>query len=167
MSSIDPRLEETPGGGLGVIFRPGKKPAHSEFPKMADESTRRPEPLTQSKALGWIIGINSTLVITGVISIVSVLWNLNSALIKVTANQDNLTNQLATMQTNLTTSTANRYTSADAATDRAAILQTLNSTRDAWSLSFKSIIDANTEQSKQIDDLRQKVTRLEAHNSKP
>ena len=118
------------------------------------------QPVTNKSALGWIIGINSTLVVAGVVAVVSVLWSLNAALIKVSTTQDNMVTRIAALDTAVSTGTQGRYTASDAVSDRAAILQTFNTTRDAWSQSFRGLLDANAKLSGEVADLRVKFAEL-------
>jgi len=118
------------------------------------------EAVSNKSALGWIIGINSTLVVTGVVAIVSVLWSLNTALIKVGTTQENMVSRITALETSVTVGTQGRYTASDAVADRTAILATFNTTREAWSQSFRGLIDANTKLSTDVADLRVKLAEL-------
>lgn len=162
----EPEIMRTPGGGLGLLVRPGQKLPKSEFPKMADEP-RRPEPISQAKFLGWVIAANAAMVLSGVSALVAVLWGQNTALVKIATTQESMQARFSSLEAAVASGTQGRYTSSDAATANAAVVSTINSMRDAWSRSFQGLIDSNTKLASDLADIRLKMAAIEARIERP
>lgn len=127
---------------------------------MSDEETSTRNSDIRS-VLAWIVGINATLIVTGVVAVTSVLWGQSVQLTKIAANQEGAQSRFTELSQQIAAASAGRYLSSDAATDRAAIMSTLNSVREAWTASSVAIQAENTQQARYINELLIKVTRLE------
>lgn len=73
----------------------------------------------------WAFGIIGTLAATGVTVNVAVLWTLNSSVVALTAKNESLTERISGLEDTIARGTQSRYTSADAASDRSALMNLL------------------------------------------
>lgn len=121
----------------------------------------KPEALQINKVFGWAVAIISFVFSTASVALVATLWSQGQSLTRIDANQQAMSKQIEALTAAVAVGTQNRYTSTDAATDRASIYQTFNTTREAWSLSFKGLIEANSKLAADVADLRVKVAQLE------
>lgn len=148
-----------------------RKEAWAQPPTPAAPEDSRPmarasEPITVNRALIWATGIIGTVFTIGTVAMVTSLLAMRDGQTEMRAGLLSLKETVTELKTQVSVGTQSRYTSVEAASDRASILQTFNTTREAWSLSFKGVIDANTKLAGDVADLRVEVATLKAR-SKP
>lgn len=74
----------------------------------------------------WVLGIVGTLAVSGISVNIAVLWTLNSSVVALTAKNESLTERISGLEDSITRGTQSRYTSADAASDRAAMMNLIS-----------------------------------------
>lgn len=136
------------------------------------------EPITVNRTLGIVLSIVGFIFSVGTVAMVTAIIQQGNAITRLESNQKAasdkaelglayLGKQVESLTTAVSVGTQGRYTSAEAVADRTSIIQTFNTTREAWSLSFKGLLDANSKLAADVADLRVKIATLEARGSKP
>lgn len=126
-----------------------------------DDSNPSP-PIRQATLLAWLIGGCGFIFSTASVALVAVLWNNSITMTTVSTELKGLRGQFDALSNQVAASSLGRYSASDASADRTSLMQTINTTRDVWSSNFKTLMDQNTDQYRQILDLANRTTRLES-----
>ena len=95
----------------------------------------------ERKFLGWLVGICSTLAVGGTVTIGSILWSLNSSVVSLSTSMTNFQNIMVALQAQVAAQGVDRYTSQDAAKDRAIVDGRLNTISERVTLINRDLKD--------------------------
>ena len=119
---------------------------HGEVPVSAEDVPTKAE----RKVLEWVAGIAAVLITTGLIALFTILWAMHSTQIRMEETLNGFTKRLDSMEVRLSDGTSKRYTSDNAAVDRAGVMDLIS-----------GLIKRNDAQDEELSKLREFKARAE------
>lgn len=73
----------------------------------------------------WVLGINAALIAVGITAVTTAIWRMSITTTELAAGQQAIAMRLASLETNVSAGTQQRYTSSDASRDRSEFFDAL------------------------------------------
>lgn len=80
----------------------------------------------------WVLGISGAIIAASITGLTAVIWSFNGAIVRLQVQAESASNALVSIQAQLADATAKRYTSDQAALDRAAVERRLSLLEERW-----------------------------------
>lgn len=149
MSKIVP---ENPEKGTALETPPG----FMRLPKYeAPAPAREPKPMAQessdaTRLIRWMLGIGGVVIATGILGMCGAMWNFNAAIVRLESGQNELGKRFDNIEQRLSNGITDRYTGADAAKDRAGLMELLH-----------TVSERNIEQDRELAEMMKFMAKVE------